>query len=168
MITFTGDLRCDFEKATAEIEKQKDRILGYQEKIESLRDAVKKLKKSKEKEKNSIRNLLPKRMLLLKNFKTGWPMRKHFLTMMAAIPVRPLHRRRQTRTRSSPISAVIPAGPKAGRRGTRSHPLRNRTSLISQISWHTLYKMASAAQSVVLQTARLPVNLKSNMNTMSA
>ena len=51
MIKFTGDLRCDFEKAAAEIEKQKDRILGYQEKIAGLRESVNKLKKSKEKDK---------------------------------------------------------------------------------------------------------------------
>ena len=37
MIKFTGDLRLDFEKATAEIVKLKDRILGYQEQIASLR-----------------------------------------------------------------------------------------------------------------------------------
>ena len=29
MIKYTGDLRCDFEKATAEITKLKDRIVGY-------------------------------------------------------------------------------------------------------------------------------------------
>ena len=36
MIKFTGNLRLDFEKATAEITKLKDRILGYQEQIASL------------------------------------------------------------------------------------------------------------------------------------
>lgn len=46
MIKFTGDLRRDFEKATAEITKLKDRILGYQEQISSLRSSVKSLKKS--------------------------------------------------------------------------------------------------------------------------
>ena len=32
----TGDIRCDFEKVTAENVKLKDRILGYQETISSL------------------------------------------------------------------------------------------------------------------------------------
>ena len=41
MIKYTGDLRCDFEKATAEIMKLKDRILGYQEQTASLRASVK-------------------------------------------------------------------------------------------------------------------------------
>jgi hypothetical protein len=46
MIKYTGDLRCDFEKATAEITKLNDRILGYQEQIVSLRASVKALRKS--------------------------------------------------------------------------------------------------------------------------
>ena len=45
MMKFTGDLRLDFEKATAEIVKLKDRILGYQEQIASLRESVKCLKR---------------------------------------------------------------------------------------------------------------------------
>ena len=36
MIRFSGDIRRDFDKATAEISKLKDRILGYQEKISNL------------------------------------------------------------------------------------------------------------------------------------
>ena len=48
MMKFTGDLRLDFEKATAEIVKLKDRILGYQEQIASLRGTVKRLKQSKD------------------------------------------------------------------------------------------------------------------------
>lgn len=66
MIKFTGDLRCDFEKATAEIAKQKDRILGYQEKIESLRESVKKLKKSKEKEKKQYQESLAEKDAVIK------------------------------------------------------------------------------------------------------
>ena len=31
MIRFSGDIRRDFDKATAEISKLKDRILGYQD-----------------------------------------------------------------------------------------------------------------------------------------
>lgn len=38
MIRFSGDIRRDFDKATAEISKLKDRILGYQEKISNLRE----------------------------------------------------------------------------------------------------------------------------------
>lgn len=48
MIKFTGDLRLDFEKATAEIIKLKDRILGYQEQIVSLRTSIKNLEQSKD------------------------------------------------------------------------------------------------------------------------
>ena len=48
MIKFTGNLRLDFEKATAEITKLKDRILGYQEQIASLQASVRNLRRSKE------------------------------------------------------------------------------------------------------------------------
>ncbi len=48
MIKFTGNLRLDFEKATAEITKLKDRILGYQEQIASLQASARNLRRSKE------------------------------------------------------------------------------------------------------------------------
>ncbi len=38
---YSGNLRRDFEKATAEIEKLKDRILGYQESIKGLQRSLK-------------------------------------------------------------------------------------------------------------------------------
>ena len=66
MIKFTGNLRCDFEKAAAEIEKQKDRILGYQEKIAGLRKSVNKLKKSKEKDKKQYQESLAKKDAIIK------------------------------------------------------------------------------------------------------
>jgi len=47
---FTGDLRCDFDKATAEIIKLNDRILGYQEQISNLHSSVRRLRESKEAE----------------------------------------------------------------------------------------------------------------------
>ena len=46
MIKFSGDLRRDFDKATSEISKLKDRILGYQEQISSLRETEKRLRKA--------------------------------------------------------------------------------------------------------------------------
>ena len=46
MTKFSGDLRRDFNKATAEISKLKDRILGYQEQISSLRETEKRLRKT--------------------------------------------------------------------------------------------------------------------------
>ena len=45
MIKFSGDLRRDFDKATVEISKLKDRILGYQELISNLRATEKRLRK---------------------------------------------------------------------------------------------------------------------------
>ena len=45
-----GDIRRDFEKVTAENIKLKDRILGYQETISSLRHSLKAAQKSKDKQ----------------------------------------------------------------------------------------------------------------------
>ena len=66
MIKFTGDLRLDFEKATAEIVKLKDRILGYQEQIASLRESVKRLKKSREADKKQYAESLSEKDAVIK------------------------------------------------------------------------------------------------------
>ena len=66
MIKFTGDLRLDFEKATAEIVKLKDRILGYQEQIVSLRESVKRLKKSKDSAKKQYAESLSEKEAIIK------------------------------------------------------------------------------------------------------
>ena len=47
MIKFTGDLRCDFDKATCRNSKTERCILGYQEQIASLRSSLKRLEKAK-------------------------------------------------------------------------------------------------------------------------
>ena len=41
MIKYSGNLRHDFEKATGEIVKLKDRILGYHEQSASVRCSLK-------------------------------------------------------------------------------------------------------------------------------
>lgn len=66
MIKFTGDLRCDFEKATAEIVKLKDRILGYQQQISSLRSSVKNLEKSKEADNKQFKETLDEKDAIIK------------------------------------------------------------------------------------------------------
>lgn len=66
MIKYTGDLRCAFEKATAEITKLKDRILGYQEQIASLRDSVKSLKQSKDSDKKNCQESLAEKDAIIK------------------------------------------------------------------------------------------------------
>lgn len=58
MVRYTGDLRRDFDKATAEIAKLKDRILGYQAQIESLRDEAKRLRESKASQKKKFMEAL--------------------------------------------------------------------------------------------------------------
>lgn len=66
MIKFTENLRCDFEKATAEIAKLKDRILGYQEQIASLRSSVKSLKKTSESDKKHFKETLAQKDAVIK------------------------------------------------------------------------------------------------------
>lgn len=61
MIKYTGDLRRDFEKATAEIVKLKDRILGYQQQISGLRSLVRNLEKSKEADNRQFKEALDKK-----------------------------------------------------------------------------------------------------------
>ena len=69
MIKFTGDLRCDFEKATAEIVKLKDRILGYQEQTASLRSSVKNLEKTIESDKRRFQEALDEKDAVIKELK---------------------------------------------------------------------------------------------------
>ena len=66
MIKFTGNLRLDFEKATAEITKLKDRILGYQEQIVSLRASVRNLRQSKESDKKQYTESLAEKDAIIK------------------------------------------------------------------------------------------------------
>ena len=66
MIKFTGDLRLDFEKATAEIIKLKDRILGYQEQIVSLRESLRRLKQSKDSAKKQYTESLAEKDAIIK------------------------------------------------------------------------------------------------------
>jgi len=66
MIKYTGDLRCDFEKATAEITKLKDRIVGYQEQIASLRASVKSLKQSNDFHKKNYQESLAEKDAIIK------------------------------------------------------------------------------------------------------
>lgn len=69
MIKFTGDLRCDFEKATAEITKLKDRILGYQEQIASLKASVKNLRNSKDAAQKQYKESLTEKDAIIKELK---------------------------------------------------------------------------------------------------
>lgn len=62
----TGDIRCDFEKVTAENVKLKDRILGYQETIGSLRHSLKAAQKSKDMQRADYEDLLAQKDAVIK------------------------------------------------------------------------------------------------------
>ena len=62
----TGDIRCDFEKVTAENVRLKDRILGYQETISSLRSSLKAARKSKDLQRADYEELLAQKDAVIK------------------------------------------------------------------------------------------------------
>ena len=62
----TGDIRCDFEKVTTENVKLKDRILGYQETISSLRHSLKTAQKSKDMQRADYEELLAQKDAVIK------------------------------------------------------------------------------------------------------
>lgn len=66
MIKFSGDLRRDFDKATAEISKLKDRILGYQEQISGLRETEKRLRKTNAAQKEKYEEALTEKEAIIK------------------------------------------------------------------------------------------------------
>lgn len=66
MIRFSGDIRRDFDKATAEISKLKDRILGYQEKISNLRETEKRLRKANASQKEKYEEALTEKDAVIK------------------------------------------------------------------------------------------------------
>lgn len=94
MIKFTGNLRLDFEKATAEITKLKDRILGYQEQIVSLQNSVRNLRRSKESDKKQYTESLAEKDAIIKDLQTALLTQRLFLITMAVIPALPHHRHR--------------------------------------------------------------------------
>lgn len=62
----TGDLRCDFERVTAENIKMKDRIFGYQETISSLRASLKNVQKSKDRQKADYEEIIAQKDAVIK------------------------------------------------------------------------------------------------------
>ena len=65
MAKYTGNLRRDFDKATAEISKLKDRILGYQEQVSSLREEARRLRIAKDSQKEKYEGALAEKEALL-------------------------------------------------------------------------------------------------------
>lgn len=62
----TGGIRCGFEKVTAENVRLKDRILGYQETISSLRSSLKAARKSKDLQRADYEELLAQKDAVIK------------------------------------------------------------------------------------------------------
>ncbi len=56
-----GDIRCDFEKVTAENIKLKDCILGYQETISALRHSLRAAPKSRDAQRANYEEILARK-----------------------------------------------------------------------------------------------------------
>lgn len=69
MIKLSGNLRRDFEKATAENVKLKDRILGCQEEIKSLQSSYKRLEKSNASQKTDYESTIAEKDAIIKELK---------------------------------------------------------------------------------------------------
>lgn len=69
MIKFTGDLRRDFDRATEEIQKQKDRILGYQEQIRGQRATIDSLRKTNASQKERMEQVIAEKDAVIKELK---------------------------------------------------------------------------------------------------
>lgn len=70
MTKYTGDIRRDFDKATAEISKLKDRILGYQEQISTLRNEATRLRKAKESQKEKYEETIAEKDAIIKELQS--------------------------------------------------------------------------------------------------
>lgn len=66
MIKFSGDIRRDFNKATAEISRLSDRILSYQEQISSLRQTENRLRKANASQKEKYEEALNEKDAIIK------------------------------------------------------------------------------------------------------
>ena len=66
MTKYSGDIRRDFDKATSEISKLKDRILNYQEKFASMRDEIRRLRKTNESQKAKYEEIIAEKDAIIK------------------------------------------------------------------------------------------------------
>jgi len=69
MIKLSGNLRQDFEKITAENVKLKDRILGYQEELKSLKNSNKRLEESNASKKVDYESAIAEKDAIIKELK---------------------------------------------------------------------------------------------------
>ena len=160
MIKFTGDLRLDFEKATAEIVNMKDRILGYQEQIASLRESLKRLKQSKDSEKKQYTESLAEKDAIIKELQNRLAHEMALHNHDGSNTGTPTSQTPINKNKVIPNSRRNTGKPKGGQIG---HPKASLAepdeSEITSTVGHP-YKMMNAALAVVLPIALRSVNLK--------
>ena len=146
MIKFTGNLRLDFEKATAEITKLKDRILGYQEQIVSLQTSVRNLRRSKESDKKQYIESLAEKDAIIKELQNRLAHAEALLNHDGSNTSTPTSQTPINKNKVIPNSAI------------QKPSLRHRMNPKSQILSGIHYRMMSAAPGADLLTAFQPEN----------
>lgn len=168
MIKYTGDLRCDFEKATAEITKLKDRIVGYQEQTASLRASVKSLKQSNDFHKKNYQESLAEKDAIIKELQNRLAHAEALLNHDGSNTGTPTSQTPINKNKVIPNSRRSSGRKKGGQPGHPKAALEARRNLRSQIPSGTHYRTMNAVQNAGLQTASQPASPKLNLNTMYA
>lgn len=123
MIKFTGDLRCDFDKATAEIAKLKDRILGYQEQIAGLRSTIRNLEKAKESSKKQFKEALDEKDAVIKELQNRLAHAEALLNRDGTNTGTPTSQTPVNKTKVVPNSRRSAGKPKGGQAGHKKSAL---------------------------------------------
>ena len=166
MIRFSGDIRRDFDKATAEISKLKDRILGYQEKISNLRETEKRLRKANASQKEKYEEALTEKDAVIKELQNRLAHAEALLNHDSTNTGTPTGQTPPNKNKVIPNSRRSSGKPKGGQKGHEKHPFRNRMKMMLPTTLSIPSRMMSAAQNAALLNALLLENLRSNMNTM--
>ena len=158
MIKFTGNLRLDFEKATAEITKLKDRILGYQEQIASLQASARNLRRSKECDKKQYAETLAGKDAIIKELQNRLAHAEALLNHDGSNTGKPTSQTPINKTRLSQTPAVIQENPREDRPAIQKPSLRCLMNPKSQILSGIHCRMMNAAPSAGLLTVFQPGN----------
>ena len=154
MIKFTGNLRLDFEKATAEITKLKDRILGYQEQIASLQTSVRNLRRSKECDKKQYTESLAEKDAIIRELQNRLAHAEAVLNHDGSNTGTPTSQTPINKNKVIPNSRRNTGKTKGGQTGHTKASLEAPDNPKSQILSDTHYRMMNAITAVQCSVRR--------------
>ena len=156
----TGDIRCDFEKVTAENVKLKDRILGYLETISSLRHSLKTAQKSKDLQRADYEELLAQKDAVIKELENRLA---HELALKGHDGTNTGTPTAQTpvgKRRSSLIPEETQERKKADSQAMKNISSHRRTTILLRRSLSTVVTMDLHARTVAAKTSHQPESQK--------